>query len=398
VRTAFTEIVGVEHPLAGFNRSPGVVAAVTNAGGLGVLGASSYSPEELDATLRWIEEQVHGRPYGVDLLVPTQTTERDPADLLNSLRAQIPDSHRNFVRDLLARYGIPERPENLVADAMARRAATFSGENTGELLDVAFSHRISLVANALGTPPPYLVERAKEEGVPVAALIGEAKHAVRQLEAGVDVLVAQGTEAGGHTGMIATMVLTPEIVELAGDAPVLAAGGIATGAQMAASLALGAAGVWCGSVWLSSHEDITPEVIKRKYLAAGSADTLRSRTRTGKPARMLRSAWHDEWEKPDSPGTLPMPLQPVLVAEAWDRIDAAAMDGNPKAEELESFFIGQVVGTFKELRPAYDIARDMITGCERRLRELSALAAGAPSRLAPQHALEGDLPGDVDFS
>jgi NAD(P)H-dependent flavin oxidoreductase YrpB (nitropropane dioxygenase family) len=189
----------------------------------------------------------------------------------------------------------------------------------------------------------------------------------------VDVLIAQGTEAGGHTGTIATTVLTPEIVDLAEGRPVLAAGGIGSGRQMAAALALGAAGVWCGSVWLSSQEDITPIEVKEKFLAATSSDTLRSKTRTGKPARQLRSAWHDEWEAEGAPAPLPMPLQPMLVNEAWNRIDAAAAAGNDGAKKLESFFIGQVVGSFTALRPAADIARQLVDDCEQRLRELAAL-------------------------
>src|SRR5581483_11233343 len=242
------------------------------------------------------------------------------------------------------------------------------------LLDVAFRHPIALIANALGTPPPVMLERGRAAGVPVAALVGKPEHARRQLDAGVDLLIAQGTEAGGHTGTIATMILTPEVVELAGPVPVLAAGGIATGRQMAAALALGAAGVWCGSVWLASHEDIAPPEVKQKFLAASSSDTVRSRTRTGKPARQLRSAWHEEWERPGSPDPLPMPLQPILVAEAWHRIDAAAATGNAGARELESFFIGQVVGGFRELRPAEDIAREIVADCVVRLKELGALA------------------------
>ncbi|MEV1176193.1 nitronate monooxygenase [Nonomuraea sp. NPDC049784] len=372
MRTALTDMLGVAEPLVGFNRSPAVVAAVTNAGGFGVLAATAYTPEELDAQLTWIDRQVGGKPYGVDVLVPAKTAKGDPADLIASLRAQIPEEHHAFVAGLMDKYGIPERKaaEDASADELS---AAINPQGVEELLDVAFSHKISLVANALGTPPPFLVERGKRAGVVVAALVGSAKHARRQLEAGVELLIAQGTEAGGHTGTIATMILTPEIVDIAGDVPVLAAGGIASGRQMAAALALGAAGVWCGSVWLNSHEDITPLPVKTKFLAASSGDTVRSPTRTGKPARQLRSAWHEEWERPDSPGALPMPLQPMLVNDAWARIDAAAEEGNEGALRLESFFIGQVVGSFQQLRPAADIARQLVDDCAARLRELSGL-------------------------
>jgi NAD(P)H-dependent flavin oxidoreductase YrpB (nitropropane dioxygenase family) len=374
VRTSFTELVGVAHPIVGFNRSPAVVAAVTNAGGLGVLAASAFTAPELDAQLTWIEEQVGGRPYGVDLLVPEKFAPGDPGDLVASLRAQIPQAHLDFVAGLLEKYGIPEVPAAagaaLVQDEVV---AALSPAGAGPLLDVAFSHRIALIASALGTPPAGLVRRAKDAGVKVAALVGQAKHARRQLDAGVDLLIAQGTEAGGHTGTIATMVLTPEIVEVAAGRPVLAAGGIASGRQMAAALALGAAGVWCGSVWLSSAEDVANQAVKDKFLRAASSDTLRSPTRTGKPARQLRSAWHDEWEAAASPAPLPMPLQPLLVNDAWRRIDAAAAAGHEGALHLESFFIGQVVGSFTQIRPAAEITRQIIAECEQRIAELGAL-------------------------
>jgi NAD(P)H-dependent flavin oxidoreductase YrpB (nitropropane dioxygenase family) len=383
MQTAVTELLGVQHPIVGFNRSPGVVAAVTNAGGFGVLAASGYTPEELDAQLTWIEEQVDGRPYGIDLLVPGKFAAGDPDDLVASLRAQIPREHLAFVADLLASYGIPESPVRDEADEIA---ASLNPAGALARLDAAFSHRISLIANALGTPPPDLVTRARSAGVAVAALVGQASHAVRQLDAGVDVLIAQGTEAGGHTGTIATMVLTPEIVGIAGDRPVLAAGGIASGAQMAAALALGAAGVWCGSVWLSSTEDVAVQAIKDKFLKAASTETVRSRTRTGKPARQLRSAWHDAWEQAGSPAPLALPLQPMLVNEAWHRIDQAAEAGHEGALQLESFFIGQVVGSFEQVRPAGEVTRQMAADCEQRIAELARLlpapaaASAAPGR------------------
>jgi NAD(P)H-dependent flavin oxidoreductase YrpB (nitropropane dioxygenase family) len=370
MRTPFTDLVGVTHPVVGFNRSPAVVAAVTNAGGLGVLAASAYTPAELDAQLSWIDEEVGGRPYGVDLLVPEKFTAGDPGDIVASLRAQIPGEHIAFVRDLLARYGIPDVPGARDRDAAM---AALTRDGALGLLDVTFSHPVSLIASALGTPPPAMTERAAAAGVPVAALVGAPRHALRQVEAGVDLLIAQGTEAGGHTGTIATMVLVPEIVELAAGRPVLAVGGIASGRQMAAALALGADGVWCGSVWLSSAEDIGTMAAKAKFLAAASSDTVRSATRTGKPARQLRSAWHDEWDNPGSPAPLGMPLQPLLVGAAWERIHASAEQGNAGALRLESFFIGQVVGALREIRPAADILRDLVDDCVQRIADLHTL-------------------------
>jgi NAD(P)H-dependent flavin oxidoreductase YrpB (nitropropane dioxygenase family) len=399
LRTAFTDLLGVPLPIAGFNRSPAVVAAVSNAGGLGVLAASGYRPDELDAQLTWIEEQTGGRPYGVDLLIPEKFAAGDPGNLVSSLRAQIPEEHLEFVRGLLDRYGVPARPArpgSSGASSAGERAEEFWAsvrpEGAEALLDVAFSHPIALIASALGTPPPDLTARGKAAGVVVAALVGAPRHAERQLAAGVDLLIAQGTEAGGHTGTIATMVLTPEVVALAGGRPVLAAGGIASGAQMAAALALGAAGVWCGSVWLSSDEDVANQAIKAKFLAATSADTVRSRTRTGKPARQLRSAWFDEWERAGSPDPLPLPLQPMLVSEAWARIDAAADDGHEGALALQSFFVGQVVGSFRELRPAAEITRQLAAGCEQRIADLARLT-GPPGPPGPARPAAPPAPG-----
>jgi len=374
MRTAFTDLVGVEHPLVGFNRSPAVVAEVSKAGGLGVLAATAFTPAELDAQLTWIEEQVGDKPYGVDLLVPGKAATGDPARLVESLRAQIPQQHIDWVEQLISKYDIPPLPEN----------AHRSGDGTNvdpsmipALLDVCFKHRIALIANALGTPPPFLTERAKREGVPVAALVGKPEHARRQIAAGVDLIIAQGYEAGGHTGEIATMVLTPEIVDIADAAgiPVLAAGGIASGRQMAAALCLGAAGVWCGSVWLNTVEDVTIDPIKQKFLAATSSDTARSKVRTGKPARQLRSAWHEAWESEGAPAPLPMPLQPMLTLEAWDRIDDAALHGNEGAMKLESFFVGQVVGSFTEIRRAADVVHDLVEGCREALTRNAQLTS-----------------------
>jgi NAD(P)H-dependent flavin oxidoreductase YrpB (nitropropane dioxygenase family) len=229
-------------------------------------------------------------------------------------------------------------------------------------MDVAFSHPIKLIVNALGPPPPDMIERAHAGGVLVGALAGKKSHAVRHVAFGVDIIIAQGHEAGGHTGDIGTMVLVPEIVDAVAPTPVLAAGGIGSGRQVAASLALGAQGVWCGSVWLTTQEAETHPIVKEKFLTATSSDTLRSRSRTGKPARQLRSAWTDEWEGESSPGTLPMPLQPMLIAQASRRVDRAATNPeNRGAVELANYFVGQIVGSMNESISATRVVEDMIT-------------------------------------
>jgi NAD(P)H-dependent flavin oxidoreductase YrpB (nitropropane dioxygenase family) len=228
------------------------------------------------------------------------------------------------------------------------------------LMDVSFAHPIALMVNALGSPPPDMVERSRAAGVKVGALAGKASHAVRHVAAGADIIIAQGGEAGGHTGEIGTMVLVPEVVDAVAPVPVLAAGGIGRGRQMAASLALGAEGVWCGSVWLTTEEAETQPLVKEKFLAATSSDTLRSRSRTGKPARQLRSAWTEEWDSPASPGPLPMPLQPMLIGEASYRIDRAAKDMSSGAGQLANYFVGQIVGSMNEVKPAGRVVIEMV--------------------------------------
>ncbi|MEV0228802.1 nitronate monooxygenase family protein [Nonomuraea sp. NPDC050786] len=360
MRTAICERLGIEFPLFAFSHCRDVVAAVTNAGGFGVLGAIAYSPEQLDTELTWIDGQVNGRPYGVDVLVPGKL-DASALDRQAHLMDFVPDRHRDFVTHLLSKYGVsaPVQPLTAVADELGRRV-TATGA-TG-LIDVALKHPIGLIASALGPPPPEMVAKAREAGVLVAALVGTVEHARRQVAAGADLIVAQGTEAGGHTGEVSTMVLVPQVVDAVAPTPVLAAGGIASGRQMAAAMALGAQGVWCGSVWLTTEEAETSPAVKRKFLAASSLDTVRSRSRTGKPARQLRSAWTEEWDSgQESPGPLGMPLQLLVAEGAMARIGAAAEKGEPGALELVNYFVGQVVGQLDQIRPAREVVYDMIS-------------------------------------
>jgi len=228
------------------------------------------------------------------------------------------------------------------------------------LIDVAFRHPIRLLASALGSPPEWLVQDAHQRGVKVAALAGAVKHARAHAAVGVDLVIAQGTEAGGHTGDVSTLVLVPQVVDAVAPIPVLAAGGIATGRQMAASLALGAAGVWCGSVWLTTRESETPPAVKERMLAASSEDTVRTRSFTGKPCRVLRSEWTNAWEAPDAPAPLPMPLQSMLSDRPRRRVEAVAERPGSPAVDLLSPFIGQVVGQMNAVRPARQVVLDMV--------------------------------------
>ncbi|WP_343601367.1 nitronate monooxygenase family protein [Mycobacterium sp.] len=357
MRTSVAEMLGVEFPICAFSHCRDVVAAVSNAGGFGVLGAVAHSPQRLETELTWIEQQTGGKPYGVDLLLPPRYVGADRGGIDPTQLADLmPAQHRAFLDDLLARYGIEPG-----ADHTPRGGLNVSPKGYQPLLDVAFDHDIRLIASALGPPPPDLVSRAHDNNVLVAALAGTTAHATRHAAAGVDLIVAQGTEAGGHTGEVATMVLVPEVVDAVAPVPVLAAGGIARGRQVAAALALGAEGVWCGSVWLTTEEAETPPVVKDKFLAATSSDTVRSRSLTGKPARMLRTAWTDEWERPDSPDPLGMPLQTALVSESQMRIIRAAGQPESQARELATYFVGQVVGALDRVRPTRSVVLDMVS-------------------------------------
>ena len=361
MKTPITEMFDIEFPIVAFTHCRDVVAAVSKAGGLGVLGAVGHGDEALETDLAWIEEEIGDRPYGVDLIVPARYAGSEEGGLqVADLLATIPGAHREFLDELLERYDVPENPEASSGWAERSGDAPFSANRASRQLDISLAHRPALVANALGPPPRDMLDRCHELGIKVAALAGTKVHAERHVAAGADIIIAQGTEGGGHTGQIGSMVLLPEVVDAVAPVPVLGAGGIGRGRQMAAAMALGAAGVWCGSVWLTTEEAETHPVVKAKMLAAGSGDTLRSRSITGKPARMLRTAWTEEWDREDTPAPLGMPLQPMLTSAAMDRINRAAHHEGSGAEELATYFVGQIVGDMNRSKGAGQVVMDMV--------------------------------------
>jgi NAD(P)H-dependent flavin oxidoreductase YrpB (nitropropane dioxygenase family) len=359
MKSPICDMLGIEFPLFAFSHCRDVVAAVSRAGGFGVLGATSHSPDAVEQELKWIDDNVDGKPYGIDVLIPENISTAGEKDVTwKSLEARIPSQHREFTKDLLKKYGIELQTTN-VAD---NQTQPFDAKRALEVLEVSFSHPIRLIANALGVPPKEMLAMGKKHDVPVAALVGAKEHAVRQVAAGVDILVAQGTEAGGHCGEVSTMVVVPEVIKAVKpirDVPVLAAGGIMTGRQMAAAMAMGAAGAWTGSVWLATVESETTETFREKMIAASSRDAVRSRGRTGKPARQLRSVWTDAWDRsPESPGALPMPLQSIISRDAFNSIDRAAAAGNPQARDLVSYFVGQGVGLIDSVKSAGAVVQE----------------------------------------
>ncbi|MCW2915260.1 MAG: 2-nitropropane dioxygenase [Actinomycetia bacterium] len=336
---------------------------------MGVLGALYFTPEELELELKWIDENVGGKPYGVDVVMPAKYEGADLGDadeLLGKLQGMIPQEHRQFLEELLTEHGVEPSTETA-----GRALLGWTDQTARPQVEVALRHPIALLANALGPPPADVVELAHEHGVKVAGLASNARHARKQVEVGVDIIVAQGTEAGGHTGDVSTMVLIPEVVDAVGeDTMVLAAGGIGRGRQMAAALALGAEGVWTGSIWLTVEEADTPEGALPKLLKATSRDTVRSRAWTGKPARFLKTAWTEAWESEKSPGYLPMPMQFMLISDALRRISRSG-DG-----ELITFPVGQIVGSMNQVKPSSKVILDIIEEYIEAIERLNTITEG----------------------
>ncbi len=370
MKSPICEKLGIEFPLIAFTHCRDVVVEVSKAGGMGVLGAAGYGPKQLEIELNWIDEHIDGRPYGLDLIVPTTMANKDESASSDEIQAMVPDQHRDYAAGILAQHNIDTAD---VYEAGPRGAGGFLGEKgAANILDIAFAHPISMIVNALGVPPAYMLELAKERGIPTGALVGSKHHAIKQAEAGVDMLIVSGTEAGGHCGEVSTMVLVPEVAEAVAkypDVSILAAGGIVTGRQMAASMAMGAHGVWTGSVWLTTQEAETSPVIKEKLLSAGSNQTIRTRSRTGKYSRQVRSPWTDAWELEDAPDPLPMPLQSLVSEPALGKVTKLAEGGHQGAKQLATYWVGQGVGMMTQSLSAkqvvYDFMEDFLAANER---------------------------------
>ncbi|HVS64295.1 MAG TPA: nitronate monooxygenase [Thermoanaerobaculia bacterium] len=358
MRSRICDLLGIDFPLVAFSHCKDVVVEVSRAGGMGVLGAVGMTPAELDEELGWIEQRVEGNPYGVDVLIPGSMIGRDQELEAQQLLAMVPEEHKRFAAQVLEEHDVDA--SDVTDESRLRRLGTavnMRPEGAEKLIDVAFAHSTRLIANALGVPPEWMLKRGKERGVVVAALVGAKEHAIRQVQAGVDVLVVSGTEGGGHCGSVSTMVLVPEVWEAIqpyGDVPILAAGGIVTGRQMAAAMAMGAEGAWTGSVWLTTTEAETAPAVKEKMLAASSSETVRSRSRTGKHSRQLRSAWTDAWEE-RGPEPLPMPLQSLVSEPALEKVGKLAEGGHEGARELATYWVGQGVGLMNTTRSVRNV-------------------------------------------
>jgi NAD(P)H-dependent flavin oxidoreductase YrpB (nitropropane dioxygenase family) len=374
MHTEICDRFGIEFPIFAFSHCRDVVAAVSKAGGFGVLGAVGFPPDQLEIELNWIDEHIGDKPYGVDIVIPGKYEgmgELDPKKLEETLQGMIPEQHRQFADKILAEHGVPKLPQG---DKPVNELLGWTAATAAPQVETALKHdKVRLIANALGTPPEEVIAEIHAAGRSVAALCGSAKHALNHKQAGIDIIIAQGYEGGGHTGEIGSVVLWPEVIDAAAPTPVLAAGGIGSGRQIAAALAMGAQGVWTGSIWLTVQEAEAPLAQRDAYLSATSRDTVRSRAFTGKPCRMLRNDWTDAWEQPENPKPLGMPLQFMVTSDAVARGHRYA----DKAKDVMFNPVGQIVGRMNAVRPVKDVIYDLVQEyleATERLQRLSAMA------------------------
>ena len=370
MRSDLADKLGIQVPIFAFTHCRDVVVAVSKAGGLGVLGAVGFSPEQLKEELDWIDDHIGDLPYGVDIVIPQKYEgmgEMDPAKLEEMLQGMIDPSYHEFAAKLLADAGVPEWPdpeEKMGLLGWNEAIAT-------QLVDVALTRpKCKLIANALGTPPADIIKRIQDSGRLVGALCGKVKQAKQHEKAGLDFIIAQGTEGGGHTGEIGSMVLWPQIID-AVQTPVLAAGGVGNGRQCVAAMAMGAAGVWTGSLWLTVEEADAEPAQKETYLKATEEDTVRSRSWTGKPCRMLRNEWTKAWETEGNPSPLGMPLQGLVTADAIRRTHHYA--GVGKCQTVAFNPCGQVIGQINHVEKSGQVVTRLLTEYVDTIERLNSL-------------------------
>jgi NAD(P)H-dependent flavin oxidoreductase YrpB (nitropropane dioxygenase family) len=347
MHTPLCDQLGIDLPIFAFTHCRDVVVAVSKAGGFGVLGAVGFTPEQLEIELNWIDEHIGDHTYGVDIVIPNKYEGMDSGlsadELAKKLVDMVPQEHLDFARKILTDHGVPLSAED---NESTLQLLGWTEATATPQVEVALRHvKMTLIANALGTPPADMIAHIHDSGRQVAALCGSPSQARKHADAGVDIIIAQGGEAGGHSGEVGSIVLWPQVVKEVAPVPVLAAGGIGSGQQIAAALALGAQGAWTGSQWLMVEEAENTPVQQAAYAKASSRDTVRSRSFTGKPARMLRNDWTEAWERPENPKPLGMPLQYMVSGLA-----VAATHKYPD-ETVDVAFnpVGQVVGQFSKV-------------------------------------------------
>tara|TARA_Y100001949_G_scaffold174775_1_gene182979 strand:- start:119 stop:1246 length:1128 start_codon:yes stop_codon:yes gene_type:complete len=358
MKTKICKDLKIEYPIFAFTHCRDVVVAVSKAGGFGVLGAVGFSKDQLKEELDWIDENIGDFGYGVDVVIPQKyegMEEINPSELEKQMKGMIPQEHKDFVEKLLKSHEVPTWPDP--TEEMGLFGWTLA--TAMPLVEEALTRpKCKMIANALGTPPKEVIDKIKSSGRVIAALCGKTKQAISHKEAGVDLIIAQGYEGGGHTGEIGSMVLWPEIIKEVSPTPVLAAGGIGSGDQMLAAMSMGAEGIWTGSIWLAVQEAFAQPAQKQSYFDANSGDTVRSRSWTGKPARMLKNLWTEAWDKPDTPEPLGMPLQGLVTADAMRRTHQYA--GKGKTQQVAFNPIGQIVGQINEVESCKNLINRLV--------------------------------------
>jgi NAD(P)H-dependent flavin oxidoreductase YrpB (nitropropane dioxygenase family) len=375
MHTPLCDELGIEFPIFAFTHCRDVVVAVSRAGGFGVLGAVGFTPEQLEIECAWIDDHIGDHPYGVDIVIPNKyegmNTDLSGEELAEMLKKMVPQQHLDFAKKILADHGVPTGD----ADSNALQLLGWTEATATPQVEVALRHpKVTLIANALGTPPADMITHIHESGRKVAALCGSPAQAIKHAEADVDIIIAQGGEGGGHCGDVGSIVLWPQAVKAVAPRPVLAAGGIGSGEQIAAALALGCQGAWSGSQWLMVEEAHNTPVQQGAYVKASSRDTVRSRSFTGKPCRMLRNDWTDAWEKEGNPEPLGMPLQYMVSGMA-----VAATNKYPN-ETVDVAFnpVGQVVGQLNRVEKSAAVIERWVQEyleATNRLNELNEAAA-----------------------
>ncbi len=378
MRTPICDELGIEFPIFAFTHCRDVVVAVSKAGGFGVLGAVGYSPEQLEVELNWIDEHIGDHPYGVDIVIPNKYEGMDAdmttEELTKMLQDMVPQGHLDFARDLMTSHGVPLQEGE---DDNSMQLIGWTEATATPQVEIALQHpKMTLIANALGTPPADMIERIHAEGRKVAALCGSPYQALKHAAADVDIIIAQGGEGGGHCGDVGSIVLWPQVARAVAPRPVLAAGGIGSGEQIAAALALGCQGAWTGSQWLMVEESENTPVQQQAYIDANSRDTVRSRSFTGKPCRMLKNDWTEAWENPENPDPLGMPLQYMVSGIAV----AATHKWPDQTVDVAFNPVGQVVGQFEKVEKTSAVIERWVNEyleATSHLDDLNAAAANA---------------------
>ena len=370
--TKICEELGIEMPVFAFSHCRDVVVAVSKAGGFGVLGAGFMDVDQLREELNWIDQHIGDKPYGVDVVIPQNYVGKGEGELTEQeleakLWAMVPQGHLDFADKLLAEHGVPHWPEQGRPKILGWTLQTVM-----PCIEEALTRpNCKLIANALGTPPDHVIKMVKDSGRLIGALCGKKKQAIQHKNAGLDFVVAQGTEGGGHTGEIGSMVLWPDIIDAVEPLPVLAAGGIGNGRQMLAAMSMGAAGVWTGSLWLTVEEAHAQPAQKQSLLDAGVDDTVRTRAWTGKGARVLRNDWTNAWDNADNPDPLEMPLHGLVTADAMRRTEQYAGAGD--TQQVAMNICGQVIGQINEVESCRGVVYRLINEYLEALEKVNGL-------------------------